>query len=235
MPSRFSRSVETRRRYDWLRMMFPGARLFRAPIWCNSGGMAARERQGALSQRVWWCSSTGWIRTRFVEGGGQLDRRRARRVLNPCARESKARIGRFLRKKLMSDHVFFSLRGPTRSGERARFVGFFRVHMALDGWMLARAPASPAQGLHHHGPRYFNFPHFCMMCLRNLELLIKTGWSVICPLCCWERWSWVGDNTIRIDRSCSRYGVEPLNFLSRFGSLLVWVAGYHHDMTRWPS
>ena len=29
--------------------------------------------------------------------------------------------------------------------------------------MLARAPASPAQGLHHHGPRYFNFPYFCMM------------------------------------------------------------------------
>ena len=33
-----------------------------------------------------------------------------------------------------------------------------------DGWMLARAPASTAQGLHHHGPRYFNFPYFCTMC-----------------------------------------------------------------------
>ena len=30
--------------------------------------------------------------------------------------------------------------------------------------MLARAPASPAQGLHHHGPRYFNFPYFCTLC-----------------------------------------------------------------------
>ena len=38
LPSRFSLSVETRRRYGWLRMMFPGARLFRAPIWCLSGG-----------------------------------------------------------------------------------------------------------------------------------------------------------------------------------------------------
>ena len=27
--------------------------------------------------------------------------------------------------------------------------------------MLARAPASPVQGLHHHGPRYFDFPYFC--------------------------------------------------------------------------
>ena len=42
--------------------------------------------------------------------------------------------------------------------------GFSRIDMALDGWMLARAPASPAQGLHYHGPRYFNFAYFCTMC-----------------------------------------------------------------------
>ena len=40
---------------------------------------------------------------------------------------------------------------------------FSRMHRALDGWMLARAPALPAQGLHHHGPRCFNFPYFCTM------------------------------------------------------------------------
>ena len=38
LPSRFSLSVETRRRYGWLRMGFPGARLFRVPIWYPSGG-----------------------------------------------------------------------------------------------------------------------------------------------------------------------------------------------------
>ena len=38
LSSRLSRSAETRRRYGWLRMVFPGARLFRAPIWCTSGG-----------------------------------------------------------------------------------------------------------------------------------------------------------------------------------------------------
>ena len=43
------------------------------------------------------------------------------------------------------------------------------MHRALDGWMLARAPASAAQGLHHHGPRYFNFSYFCTM--RGLEKL----------------------------------------------------------------
>ena len=38
LPSRFGLSVETRRRYGWLRMVFPGVRPFRAPIWCPSGG-----------------------------------------------------------------------------------------------------------------------------------------------------------------------------------------------------
>ena len=56
---------------------------------------------------------------------------------------------------------------------------FSRMHRALDDWMLARAPASPAQGLHHLGPRYFNFLIFVRcVALKNLELLIKTGWNV---------------------------------------------------------
>ena len=37
------------------------------------GRVAARERQGALSRRAWWFSIR-WVRTRFGEGGGQLDR-----------------------------------------------------------------------------------------------------------------------------------------------------------------
>ena len=56
---------------------------------------------------------------------------------------------------------------------------FSRMHRALDGWMLPRAPASPAQGLHHHGPLYFSFPYFVRsVALTNLELLIKTAWNV---------------------------------------------------------
>ena len=54
LSSRFSLSVETRRRYGWLRMMvFPGARLFPSPNLVPFGRVAARERQGALSRRVW--------------------------------------------------------------------------------------------------------------------------------------------------------------------------------------
>ena len=54
LPSRFSLSVETRRRYGWLRIMvFPGARLFPSPNLVPFGRVAARERQGALSRRAW--------------------------------------------------------------------------------------------------------------------------------------------------------------------------------------
>ena len=61
----------------------------------------------------------------------------------------------------MSDHGQFS----SYEGHKERRTGkirgaFSRIHRALDGWMLARAPASPAQGLHHHGHRYFNFSYF---------------------------------------------------------------------------
>ena len=108
------------------RMAFQGARLFRAPIWCSSGGVAARERQGALSRRA-WSRSIGWVRTRFGEGGGQLDHRRARGVLNPCAQESKARTGRFLREKLTSDHgIFSSYEGQQGAANRQDSWGFFR-------------------------------------------------------------------------------------------------------------
>ena len=62
---------------------------------------------------------------------------------------------------------------------------FSRMHRALDGWMLARAPASPAQGLHHHGPRYFHFPYFCTMCgLEKLGLVDQDWLGRICPICC---------------------------------------------------
>ena len=65
----------------------------------------------------------------------------------------------------MSDMVIFL---PTRADKERRtdkiHGAFSGIHRALDGWMLARAPASPAQGLHHHGPQYFNFNYFCTMC-----------------------------------------------------------------------
>ena len=86
----------------------------------------------------------------------------------------------------MSDHGHFS----SYEGHKERRTGktrgaFSRMHRALDGWMLARAPASPAQCLHYLEPRYFIF-FISIQCvaLRNLDLLIKTGWSVIFTFFC---------------------------------------------------
>ena len=46
LPPRSDLSVETRRQYGWLRMVFSGVRLFRAPIWWPSGGWRhARGRE----------------------------------------------------------------------------------------------------------------------------------------------------------------------------------------------
>ena len=53
LPSRFSLSVETRRRYGWLRMMvFPGARPFRAPTWCPREGGGTREAGSIVAESL---------------------------------------------------------------------------------------------------------------------------------------------------------------------------------------
>ena len=58
----------------------------------------------------------------------------------------------------MSDHGLISSYEGHKEWRTGKILGAFSgMHRALDGWMLARAPASPAQGLHRHGPRYFNF------------------------------------------------------------------------------
>ena len=50
--SRFSRSVETRRRYGWLRTVLLGARLFRAPTRCPSGDGGTREAGGTVAESL---------------------------------------------------------------------------------------------------------------------------------------------------------------------------------------
>ena len=85
----------------------------------------------------------------------------------------------------MSDHGLISSYEGYKEWRAGKIRGDVSgMHRTLDGWMLARAPAPPAQGLHHHGPRYFIFLIFLQcVALRNLDLLIKTGWSVIFPVC----------------------------------------------------
>ena len=81
----------------------------------------------------------------------------------------------------MSDHGCISSYKGHKVRQTDKIRGALsRMYRALDGWMLARAPASSGQGLHHHGPQYFNFLIIVQcVALRNLDLLIKTGWSAI--------------------------------------------------------
>ena len=75
---------------------------------------------------------------------------------------------------LMSDHGrhFFSYEAHKERRTGKIRGAFSRMHRALDVWILARAPASPAEGLHHHGPLFFIFSDFCTMCgLEKLELV----------------------------------------------------------------
>ena len=87
----------------------------------------------------------------------------------------------------MSDHVTFLPTRATRSGERAKDSwGFFKVAQGfgrLDagsraGFTSSRPPPPWTSVI----PIFFISVR-CVI-LRNLDLLIKTDWSVICPLCC---------------------------------------------------
>ena len=135
LSSRLSRSTETRRRYGWLRMVFRGARLFRAPIWCTLGGGGTREAGSTVTESLIALYRVGTHQIR------QLDRRRAREVLNLCGRESKGANREVSEAKAdLWPRSVFILRGPARSGERLRFVGIFEgcTKLWTAGCWLAR-------------------------------------------------------------------------------------------------
>ena len=96
--------------------------------------VVARERHGALSRKVLY-RSIPWIQTRFGESRGQLDRRRDRGVLSSlCARITGANREVSEGKSDLWPRSIFFLRGPARSGERARFMGQFSgMQRTLDG------------------------------------------------------------------------------------------------------
>ena len=147
----------------------------------EGGGTREAESTVVESLVVLYRVGTHQIRRRRRAARSSTSQGRAEPL---CARESKALTGRFLREKLMSDHGRFLPTRATRSGERGMIRGgFSRMHRALDagsraGFTGSRPPPSWTS--------VFQFPYFCTICvaLRNLDLLIKTGWSVICPLCC---------------------------------------------------
>ena len=125
LPSRFSLSVETRRRYDWLRVMFPGARLFRAPIWCPSGGW--RHARGREHGRGKPGSSalSGEYAPDLVKAEGSSIVDEPGEDWTPVRENHRLELEGFWGKSwCLTTVLFFPTTRATRSGERARFVGF---------------------------------------------------------------------------------------------------------------
>ena len=118
-------------------------RLFRAPIWCSSGGSGTREAGGTVAESLVGRSS---MRYRVTKHQIRRGRRTARsstsqEALKACARKSKARTGKFLRGKLISGHgLLSSYEGQQRAANGQDSCGVFvGMYRALDSWMLARA------------------------------------------------------------------------------------------------
>ena len=112
----------------------PGVPFRRAPVWCPSGGGGTREARGTVAEslvgrssmrrRTVTCSNRRES-SRFDEGGGKLDRSRARGVLNPCVRESKARTGRFWGENWSLAKVCFLLTRAIKERRTGKDLGAF--------------------------------------------------------------------------------------------------------------
>ena len=87
----------------------------------------------------------------------------------------------------MSDHGHFFLpTRATRSGERARFVGLFQGYTGLwvaGCWLACRLHQLKVSTAMNLGISTFLISVRCVA-LGNMDLLLKTDWDVICPLCC---------------------------------------------------
>ena len=149
-------------------------------------GVVARERQEALLSRK--LSRTRKLTvarpirrgsTRFGEGGGQLDRRRARGVLNPCAREAKARTGGVLfllseaGGKLIFHHGLFSKAYCTKANKERRTGkipgAFIRDEQEDSVRLSAGSRASFSSKPPLPSTSVLQFPHFCIF--EKLELV----------------------------------------------------------------
>ena len=133
--------------------MFPGTRLLRAPVWCPSGGDGTREVGSTVAETLVALYRVGTIETR-------RGRRAARSPTSQgnaeslCARIKSANREVSEREADLTTVCFL----PTRADKERRTGkirgAFSGMHRALDGWVLACAPASPAQTMCHHGPLY---------------------------------------------------------------------------------
>ena len=107
-------------------MGFHDLRPSRAPIWCPSGGWRHARGRGHCHGEPGSALSGGYAPdSAKAEGSSIVDEPGG--GLNPCARGSKARTGRFLGEKLISDHGYFSsYEGQQGAANGQDSWGFFR-------------------------------------------------------------------------------------------------------------
>ena len=195
LPSRFGLSVETRRQYGWLRMVFSGVRLFRAPIWCSSGGWRhARGREHCRGEPGSSLSGGYAPDSAKVEGSSIIDE--PGEGWTPVRENRKREPRGFWGKSWSLTTVVFLPTRATWSGERARFVGLFPRCTGLwtaGCWLARQLHQLKASTTMDLGISFFLIFVRCVA-LRNLEYCYQNWLERICPICCWERWSWVDDN-----------------------------------------
>ena len=138
LPSRFSLSVDTRRRYGWLRMVFPGALLSRTPVGALREVLRhARGRKHCRGEPGSYRVGTLQIRRRQRAARSSTSQDSAEPL---CTRIKGSNQEVSEVKADVWPRYFFFLRGPTRSCERARFVGLVQGRTGLwtAGCWLAR-------------------------------------------------------------------------------------------------
>ena len=115
--------------------------LFRTPIWCPLGGWRhARGREHCRGEPGSSLSGGYAPDSVMAEGSSIIDE-----PGEPLCARIKGANREVSEGKLMSDHDHFSSYEGHKERRTGKIHGAFKdMHRALDGWMLARAPASPA-------------------------------------------------------------------------------------------
>ena len=116
-------------------MVFPCARFFRAPIWCPSGGGGTRDAGSTVAESLATLYRVG---THQIRRGGWMAARSSTSQVRSEPLCARIRVAN--QEVSENQRSVFFLRRPTRSGERASFVGLFQGYTELwtAGCWLAR-------------------------------------------------------------------------------------------------
>ena len=121
--------------------------------WCSPGAPFPSSNLVTFGSS-WHARGRGHCRVK----PGRAQHAQTYRITLYRAIQSKARTGRFLREKLILTTVGFLPTSTIKKRRTRKIPGAtLRMHRALDGRTLVRSPALPAQGLHRHEPRCYNF------------------------------------------------------------------------------